>query len=225
MSSDPAEAPLLPADTVVFSVDYEEERSRLTTFFRIFTALPHYLFLMLYGIAAFFAVIGAWFALVFTARYPQGIYSFLEGYSRYAARVYAYMYLATDKFPPFNGDPADPYAAHFALGPPLDQYSRWKAFFRGILILPFAFVAYFFQLIYEVAAIVAWFVIVFTGRQPKGLQDALTFGLSYVVRLLPYYMLLTEAWPTQFTDDAVAQDLAERGYAGWEAPPAPGPLA
>jgi hypothetical protein len=205
---------------VTFFVEYEEERSRLTTFFRIFTALPHLIFLMVYGIAAFFAVIGAWFALVFTAKYPEGIYNFLEAYNRYVARVYSYMYLATDTFPPFSGNPEEPYNAHFQIGPPLEKYSRWKAFFRGILIIPFYVVAYVLTLVYEIAAVIAWFAIVITGKQPKGLQDALIFGLSYVIRLNPYYMLLTEAWPTQFTDEAVGEQLAGLGYTAW--PPVAG---
>jgi hypothetical protein len=214
---------------VTFSVDQPEERSRLTTFFRLFTALPHFVFLFFYAIAVAFAVLFAWFAIVFTAKFPEGLYDFIEGYQRYAARVYAYFYLATDGFPPFSGNPDQPYNAHWNIGPPLEKYSRWKTFFRGILIIPFYIVAYVLTIIYEVVAFIAWFVIVITGKQPKGLQDALLFGLSYVLRLNAYYSLMTEDWPVYWTDDAVDDHLASLGYSGAaaaappfeSAPPAP----
>ncbi len=230
MSYEPAGTVVVPPDKAVFTVDYEEKRSRLTTFFRLITVIPHVIWLMLYGIVASFAVIFAWFAIVFTAKFPAGLYSFVEGYLRYYARVVAYAYLATDKFPPFTGSRDEPYAANLDIGPALEKYSRWKTFFRGILIIPFYIVAYVFQIIYQLVAIICWFAIVIMGKQPKGLQDALLFGLSYPVRLMTYYCLLTEAWPTEFTDDAVQDDLASLGAAPAAAaapsmpePPAPPP--
>lgn len=228
MTSDPAGSPPLPQDTVSFNVDYVAKHSRLTTFFRFFTALPHMFVLMFYGLAAIVVVIVAWFALLFTGRYPEGMYSFVEGYVRYYARVYAYLYLVADPFPPFGGSVADPYPAHLSLGPPKDGYSRVKVFFRAILAIPFYIVAYLLNLIAELCAFFAWFVIVITGKLPKGLHDAIIFGLSFNVRIYAYYYLLTEDWP-KFTDDAVAQSLAERGYAPSaqppEPPPAPPPIA
>lgn len=218
----------MPPDKAVFTVDYEEKRSRLTTFFRFITVIPHVIWLMLYGFVASFAVLFAWFAIVFTAKYPAGLYSFVEGYLRYYARVTAYMVLATDKFPPFTGSRDEPYAANLDIGPALEKYSRWKTFFRGILIIPFYIVAYVFSIIYQLVAIICWFAIVILGKQPKGLQDALLFGLSYPVRLMTYYTLLTEAWPTEFTDDAVADDLATLGVGTAPvaaAPPTPQPPA
>lgn len=225
MAYDPtgaAPAPIaVPPDKAVFTVDYEEKRSRLTTFFRFITVIPHAIWLTLYAIVAYFAVIFAWFAIVFTAKYPAGLYNFNDGFLRYYARVTAYMTLATDKFPPFTGSRSEPYAANLDIGPALEKYSRAKTFFRGILIIPFYIVAYVFSIIYQLVSIVCWFAIVITGKQPKGLQDALLFGLSYPVRLMTYYLLMTEAWPTEFTDDAVAEDL---GLAA-AAPAAAAPMA
>lgn len=176
--------------------------------------IPHAIVLMIYGIGAFFAVIGAWFSIVFTGKYPEGLYKFNEGYARYSSRVYAYASLATDGFPPFSGDPNQEYNSYFSVGPPLETYSRSKAFFRAILAIPFYIVAYVLTLIYQVVSLVAWFVIVITGKQPKGLQDALLFGLSYEQRLKAYYLLMTEDWPVYWTDDANDQHLAELGYVG-----------
>jgi Domain of unknown function (DUF4389) len=54
----------------------------------------------------FFAVIGAWFAILFTGRYPRGIFDFVEGVIRWENRVFAYMFiLVTDEYPPFRLSP------------------------------------------------------------------------------------------------------------------------
>ncbi len=54
-------------------------------------------------IAAFFAVIVAWFAILFTGRYPRGIFDFVEGVFRWHNRVAAYAFvLVTDRYPPFS---------------------------------------------------------------------------------------------------------------------------
>ena len=66
-------------------------------------ALPHYVVLFFLGIAAVIAVVGAWFVVVFTGRYPRRIFSFVEGVLRWALRVEAYAFLlVTDRYPPFS---------------------------------------------------------------------------------------------------------------------------
>ena len=66
-------------------------------------AIPHYIVLFLLDIAAFFALIVTWFAILFTGRYPRGIFSFVEGVFRWHNRVVAYAFaLVTDRYPPFR---------------------------------------------------------------------------------------------------------------------------
>ena len=66
-------------------------------------AIPHYLVLFFLGIAAAFAVILAWFAILFTGRYPRGLFNFVEGVFRWGLRVDAYAFLlVTDRYPPFR---------------------------------------------------------------------------------------------------------------------------
>lgn len=213
----------LPPDAVAYFADDQEQRSRLTTFFRFITVIPHLIWLTIYGIAAYFAVIVAWFAIVFTAKYPEGLYKFVADFHRYYTRVYAYEYLITDKFPQFNGNGDETYAAHFLIGPPLEKYSRMKTFFRGILASPFAIVAYVLALVLGLVTIVAWFIIVFTGKQNDGVQGALNFCTGFLIRFGAYYALLTEDWP-KFSDDEVTRKLNELGYAG-TIPPSDGAVA
>jgi hypothetical protein len=66
-------------------------------------AIPHYLVLFFLGIAAVIAVVIAWFAILFTGRYPRGLFDFVVGVGRWGLRVYAYAFLlVTDRYPPFS---------------------------------------------------------------------------------------------------------------------------
>ena len=66
-------------------------------------AIPHYIVLGLLGIAAFVCVVIAWFAIIFTGRYPRGLFDFVLGVTRWGLRISAYMWLLiTDKYPPFS---------------------------------------------------------------------------------------------------------------------------
>ncbi len=93
---------------VKFTIDYPEKLSRLTlllkTFFGwLYVLIPHGIILCLYGIALIFTTIIAWFAILFTGKYPRGLFDFAVGYQRWSNRVNAYMLLLTDAYPPFNG--------------------------------------------------------------------------------------------------------------------------
>ena len=69
-------------------------------------AIPHYFVLVFLGVAAFFVVVYAWFAILFTGRYPHGAFRFVVGVTRWALRVQAYAFLLiTDRYPPFSLEP------------------------------------------------------------------------------------------------------------------------
>ena len=69
-------------------------------------AIPHYVLLVFLSIAAFVAVIVAWFAILFTGRYPRGLFEFVLGVMRWGNRVAAYAFvLVTDEYPPFRLSP------------------------------------------------------------------------------------------------------------------------
>jgi hypothetical protein len=185
---------------VTFEADYVEQRSRLTTFFRWLLVIPHAIVLAFYAIAAGVVVIIAWFALVFTGRWPRGMYDFVAGFFRYGTAVHGYFYLLTDEYPPFGSD-VDSYPVRLNIAPPQEQYSRLKVLFRIILAIPPYIIAYAMNIVMQVGAFLAWFAIVALGRQPKGLQDMIVLGMSYQQRAYAYMALLSEDWPP-FTDDA-----------------------
>jgi hypothetical protein len=180
---------------VTFEVDYVERRNRLTTFFRLLLVIPVGIVLYVFGIVASIAIVIAWFAIVITGRYPQGLYDFVADFNRFLARVTAYAVLLSDPYPPFSGadDPAYPVRMHFS--GPLEQYSRLKTFFRIILAIPIMVLRYVLNLLLEVGAFAAWFVILFTGKMPRGLFDLMVLANSYTARSDAYVFLLTETYP------------------------------
>jgi hypothetical protein len=92
--------------SVHLDVDYpnvKQDLNRWMPLVKWLLAIPHYVILLFLGIAAFFAVVFAWFAILFTGRYPRGIFNFVEGVFRWGLRVEAYaMLLVTDQYPPFR---------------------------------------------------------------------------------------------------------------------------
>ena len=200
---------------VTFEADYVERRSRLTTFFRPILAIPLIIWLAIYGIAATIAIFIAWFAIVFTARYPRTLYVFVEGYNRYYARAMAYAALVCDPYPSFLGEDDPAYAVRMHFSGPLDPYSRLKTFFRIILAIPIAILRWVIHLLLEITAVAAWFVIVFSGKLPRGLYDVMVLANSYIARSDSYLYLLTETYPP-FED-------AQTRSAGTPGPPSSGP--
>ena len=84
------------------SVTYPEQLHRWAPLYKWFLAIPHYVVLFFLWIGAVFAVIGAFFAVLFTGQYPQAIRDYVIGVSRWAIRVQAYVGLLTDQYPPFR---------------------------------------------------------------------------------------------------------------------------
>ena len=83
--------------------DAKSDLNRWLPLVKWFLAIPHYIVLFFLFIAATIAVIFAWFAILFTGRYPRGIFSFVEGVIRWENRVAGYAFiLVTDRYPPFS---------------------------------------------------------------------------------------------------------------------------
>jgi hypothetical protein len=92
--------------SVHLDLDYpnvKRDLNRWMPLVKWFLAIPHYVVLLFLGIAAGVAVIIAWFAILFTGRYPRSLFDFVEGVLRWGLRVEAYaMLLVTDRYPPFS---------------------------------------------------------------------------------------------------------------------------
>ena len=90
---------------VHLNLDYPDARqlNRWLPLVKWFLAIPHYVILFFLGIGALVAVIVAWFAIIFTGRYPENLFRFVVGVIRWSNRVTAYAFLlVTDEYPPFQ---------------------------------------------------------------------------------------------------------------------------
>jgi Domain of unknown function (DUF4389) len=86
--------------------DVPQELNRWLPLVKWFLAIPHYVVLAFLGLAAFVCIVIAWFAILFTGRYPRGLFDFVVGVGRWGVRVSAYAFLlVTDRYPPFSLNP------------------------------------------------------------------------------------------------------------------------
>ena len=194
-----------PWHPVRLVVDDDLRRSRLTVFFRLLLAIPHYFWISLIGVVVALLVFVNWFVLLFVARTPKGIHDFLAGYIRYTTQLEAYILLAANPYPAFWPLGEADYPVTLEIDPPAQQ-NRWKTFFRLFLAIPAFLVSgallaggvrfggYGLGLAFTVA-ILLWWVALFLGRSPRGLRDLVAFCVGYSAQLAAYLFLVTDRYP------------------------------
>jgi hypothetical protein len=195
-----------PAYPVSFAVDPQlSGRNRLTTGFRIILAIPHVILAGGTGIgfgwswsagvlgtaAAVMAVI-AWFALVFAATHPRGLWDFAAFYLRWRARSVPYLMLLRDEYPPFG---EETYPTTFAVEWPTGPRNRLSIGLRIFYVIPHVIVLVFLNIAWILTSIVAWFAILFTGRYPGGLYGFAVGVLRWDLRVEAYLLLMRDEYP------------------------------
>jgi hypothetical protein len=178
---------------MTFDVEYPQELSRWLIFVKWLLAIPHLLILYVLSIAASIAVFIAWFAILFTRRFPKGLFDFYVNVNRWGLNVIAYTLLMRDEYPPFSWEKGK-YPITFEVEYP-EQLSRWLIFVKWLLIIPHVIVLYLLLLAYYVTMIIAWFAILFTKRYPQGL---FRFGVGvfrWSSRINVYSNLLRDEYP------------------------------
>jgi Domain of unknown function (DUF4389) len=197
-------------------------RSRVTVFFRLLLAIPHFFWFGLWTIGALVLAIPNWVATLIAGRPPAGLHDFLARYVRYSVQLNAYVTLAADPFPPFSGRPGR-YPIDVEIDGPGLQ-SRWKTGFRLVLAIPALLVAVNFigvggsyggrgaagvigavapraeyatapGGIFVVVSLLAWFACLARGRITQGFRDVLVYGLRYVAQVDGYLFMLTDRYP------------------------------
>jgi pSer/pThr/pTyr-binding forkhead associated (FHA) protein len=156
--------------------------------------IPQFFVLFFIAIGAYLAFIGVWFSVLFTRRYPPGIFNFIAGALRWGNRVSGYNYVMTEEYPPFSLDEA-PYPIRSRFEYPEAGISRWRPFFQGLLAFPHWIVLGFLGFAAYFAYIYAFFVILFTGKYPRGVFDFLVGVIRWQTRVYGYTLLMTEQYP------------------------------
>jgi len=169
------------------------QRNRLTVFFRLILAIPHFVWVTLWAVIAILAAIVNWFATLFTGRSPDGLHTFLATFLRYGTHVRAYVLLIADPFPGFTGKPG--YPIDLEVDPPQPQ-SRLTVFFRIILAIPALFVTNILSNLSQLLAVFSWFIALVTGRVPEGLRNFAVLALRFETQTYAYVLLLTDRYPS-----------------------------
>ena len=182
-----------PSHPIQLVVTDDLRRSRLTVLLRALLAIPHLIWLSLWGILVGFAILIAWLAALVMGQVPAGIHNFIARYERYRTQVTAYLFIAANPFPGFGGN--TPYPVDLEVAPSARQ-NRLSVFFRVLLAIPALILAYLLVLALELMAFVAWLVALVLGRLPAGLENIMILLLTFTTRLNCYLVLLTSKYPS-----------------------------
>jgi Domain of unknown function (DUF4389) len=209
------------AHPVALVVQDDLHRTRLTVFFRLFLAIPHFIWFAIWSVLTFFAAIAGWAITLFTGRLPNGLHGFFCAYIRYTTHFFSYFFLVTDPYPAFNGRPVNGYPLDVTL-PDRAPQRRVVVLVRILLAIPvlilsaalagggwsFAFsrgrgtgnsgrsAGGDFTGMAAIAAFLGWFASMARGEMPRGLRDTGAFGLGYRAQVFAYVLLVTERYPS-----------------------------
>jgi hypothetical protein len=191
-------------------------RNRLTCAFRPLLAIPHAILVGapvalvassggtngprlhwgasggLFGVVAFVVAVLAWFAIVFGAGYPDGLWNLAALYMRWRVRAFAYMALLRDEYPPF-GDGS--YPAELVLERPTGPRNVLTVAFRLILVIPHAIAIWLLSIMWVIVTIIMWLSILFTASCPEKLYRFSVGVLRWSTRVEVYLLLLRDEYP------------------------------
>jgi hypothetical protein len=194
--------PAAPPTTVSPAGDYpvhldierQEEYSRFMPLIKWLLAIPHYIALLVLGIGALFVVLISWFAVLFTGRYPRGMFDFIVGVHRWALRVIAYTDLLVDPYPPFTLDDDPNYPVHFDIDYP-EHVERWRPLITWLLVIPYFIVAYLIYYLGRIMVLFGFFTILFTTRFPEGMFNIVKISLRWMARASAYQYWMVTRYP------------------------------
>ncbi len=178
---------------LTYDVTYPQQLSRGLIFVKWLLAVPHYLVIyVLTGVQTVILII-AFFAILFTQRFPRGLFDFTVGVTRWNANVAAYILLMRDEYPPFDLT-AGKYPLTYEVAYP-QLLSRWLILVKWLLAFPHFFVLWVLYIALFVVLLVAWFAILFTARFPRGLFDFQVGVLRWTHRVNAYLYLMRDEYP------------------------------
>jgi len=189
---------------VTLSVNYPDKLSRgvllLKMFFGwLYVGIPHGFILYFYQIAVGIVTFIAFWAILFTGRFPRGMHDFVVGYMRWNFNVSAYMGLLTDEYPPFSGDENTSYPVTLAVDYP-DRLSRGvlllKVFFGCLYVgIPHGFMLMLYGIAVAVVMFITFWAILFAGKFPRGMYDFVVGFRRWLLNVQAYMSLLTDEYP------------------------------
>jgi hypothetical protein len=183
----------LPTHPVRAVVTDDLARPRLTVLFRLFLAIPHFVWFLLWTIAVFFVGFVAWIVALVLGRLPLRLHRFFAAYVRYATHLVAFVYLIGRRFPGFTGRVGS-YGIDVEIDPP-ERQRRLTILFRFLLAFPAFVVASALGGVAAVIAFLAWWYALFTARMPEGMRNLGVTCLRYSAQTYTYSLLVTGRYP------------------------------
>lgn len=189
-----------PDSPVHFDVQYPEKLSRLLNnipYLKFILAIPHFIILIFLGFAA--AVVGfiAWWAILFTGKYPRGLFDFYVNVQRWGINLNAYEYMLRDEYPPFSGEAGRyaPVVYSVAYPEKLSRLLNNIPYLKILLLIPHFIVLIFLTIGWLVVYFIAWWAILFTGKYPRGMFDYTVGVVRWSTRVSAYSAMLTDKYP------------------------------
>jgi hypothetical protein len=178
---------------VRMAVTDDLRRSRVLVLFRLPLAIPHLVWLILWGVIALPTVLLTWLCALVTGRPPRPFHRFLSAFLRYSTHVFAFLFLVGNPFPGFVGKPGS-YPVDLELPAPEPQ-RRLVTLFRLLLAVPAFLVNGGLSGALFTVGVLGWFVALFRGRMPDGLRNLGAYALRYSGQVNAYLYMLTERYP------------------------------
>jgi Domain of unknown function (DUF4389) len=176
-----------------YDVEYPERLNRWLPLIKWLLATPHLLIVYaLFAVAQVLWLI-AFFAILFTTRYPRELFAFVVNIYRWNANVSAYIYLMRDEYPPFSWEPGQ-YPVTYEIDYP-EQLNRWLPLVKWLLAIPHYFVLIALGLAAAVVVVIAFFSILFTTRYPRGMFDFFVGVSRWGNRVLAYTTFMRDEYP------------------------------
>jgi hypothetical protein len=190
---DPA-GPPSPEYVASLEIGYPTELNRWLPLVKWLLAIPHFIALCFVGLGALFVAVYAFFAILFTGRWPRGAFDYLVGTFRWAYRVVAYIHLMVDAYPPFSmaDDTAYPVRLNIDY---TERMDNWRPLVQWLLAIPYLFVAAVLYWLTGLLTIVAFFTILFTKKIPREVFELMMPGLRWNLRGNAYAYFLTARYP------------------------------
>lgn len=182
----------LPPRPVRLALADDGRRSRLTVFFRLLLAIPHFVWLALWSVAALLAAIANGLVALLRGRSAGPLHRFLAAYVRYYAHLTAFLAIVANPFPGFTGEPG--YPVDITIDPP-ERQNRWITLFRVFLAIPAFFISGALSAVLLVVGLLGWFAALASGRMPPGLRNLGAYTIRYVAQTNAYWFILTDAYP------------------------------
>jgi len=190
---------------VTLTVEYPDRLSRgwllLKVFFGyLYVWIPHGIILALYEMAAGIVTFIAFWAILFTGKYPRGMFDFVVGFVRWFYNVYTYyIYLLRDEYPPFSNEQSASYPVTLDVEYP-ERLSRGWVVLKGLLGwlyvgIPHGIILGLYGIVVSIVTFIAFWAILFTGKYPRGMFDFVVGYMRWSLNVTAYLMLLRDEYP------------------------------